>query len=146
MSEKKIDMLARHKARKFAVQAIYQWQLAQNCLNEIEKQFIEQFEGKRVDVPYFLMLFHEVPKNLTSLDDAFAQHISRTINEIDPVELAILRIASYELLNRPEIPYKVVINEALELTKTYGSTDGFKFVNGVLDKTAKDIRKLEHGQ
>lgn len=146
MSEKKIDMLARHKARKFAVQAIYQWQLAQNCLNEIEKQFVEQFENKRIDIPYFLTLFHEVPKNINSLDDAFAQHINRTIDEIDPVELAILRIASYELQHCPEIPYKVVINEALELTKTYGSKDGFKFVNGVLDKTAKDIRKLEHGK
>lgn len=140
----KIDLKARHNARKHAIQALYQWQLTQADLSDIEQQFQEEFLGSRVELAYFQELLHQIPQKITDIDKTFAPYLaSRAHNEIDPIELSVLRLATYELLFRLDIPYQVVINEALELTKTFGTQEGFRFVNGVLDKVAQQIRAIE---
>lgn len=138
-----IDMKARRNARKHAIQAIYQWQLTQFNICDIEQQFQDDYLGKRVDTPYFQTLLHEVPAHITRIDQAIAAHISRPMPDVDPIELAVLRLATFELLFRIEIPYQVVINEALELAKIFGSQDSHRFVNGVLDKVARIARPIE---
>lgn len=138
-----IDIKARHRAREYAIQALYQWSLTGQSLCEIEAQFITVSADKRVEHDYLRELIQLIPKHLADLDNEFSPFISRQVKDIDPIELSILRLATYELRYRIDIPYLVVIDEALELTKTFGSVEGFKFVNGVLDKTAKHLRTLE---
>ncbi len=133
----------RRKARHYGVQAIYQWQMSGSALADIESQFIETINPKKVEVPYFLELVRGVLTNLSSGDEEIAKHIDRDVENIDPVERAILRLAIWELSDRPDIPYRVVINEALELAKVFGAEDGHKYVNGVLDKAARNLRPLE---
>lgn len=140
---KKISMKARRKARQLALQAIYQWQLTAAPAKEIEQQFQEDDKLKKADAEYFQELVHGVPQEILILDNKMSEFLNRPVEELSPVELAVLRIATYELLHRLEIPYRVIINEALELTKTYGSVDGFKYVNGVLDRVAKLLRAQE---
>lgn len=125
---------ARHKARRFAVQAVYQWQMAGSDPQEIEKEFFEVHDINKFDVDYFKNLLHGVVQYQTRIDTEMTPVLDRPISELSPVEFAVLRVSLYELFYRPDVPYKVVINEALELTKTFGSVDGFKYVNGVLDK------------
>ena len=125
---------ARRKARKLAVQAVYSWQLSQNTFNEIEAQFLTDNDTSKVDVDYFLELLRGVGAFYKSLDEAIAPYLDRPISELDPVELAVLRIAAYELRERYDVPYKVAINEAIELAKSFGADDSHRFVNGVLDK------------
>ena len=134
---------ARHKARRFAVQAVYQWQMAGADPKDIEKEFFEVHDINKFDVDYFRALLSGVTQYQSRIDTEMTPVLDRPISELSPVELAVLRIASYELFYRPDVPYKVVINEALELTKTFGSVDGFKYVNGVLDKivTLNKLRK-----
>ncbi|NVJ49712.1 MAG: transcription antitermination factor NusB [Gammaproteobacteria bacterium] len=133
----------RRKARHYAIQAVYQWQMSGNALADIENQFIETINPNKVEVPYFLALLRGTLTKLSNLDEQIAPHIDRDIEQIDPVERAVLRLAAFELAERQDIPYKVVINEALELAKVFGAEDGHKYVNGVLDKVAKDLRPLE---
>ena len=133
----------RHKARYFAVQAIYQWQFDTTPVAEIHAHFNTNNNPKKVDVEYFSELFNGVVNNKVNIDDHIKPFLDRDIKELDPVELAILRIGTYELLFRLDVPYKVVINEALELTKIFGSKEGFKYVNGILDKIAKQTRSAE---
>lgn len=135
--------IARHKARELALQAIYQWQYTHDSASEIELQFHEDNEMSLIDIDYFSELLHKVPVNVHEIDTLIEEVIDRPFYELNPVELAVLRISTYELMHRCDVPYKVVINEALQITKTYGSTDGFKYVNGVLDKLAKALRPLE---
>jgi len=130
----------RHKARHYAVQAIYQWQFGINPIEEIQAHFDTKNNPKKVDVEYFSELLKGVVKNQMAIDEHIKNFLDRDISDIDNVELAVLRIATYELLFRLEIPYKVIINEALELAKVFGSKEGFKYVNGVLDKITKKIR------
>jgi len=140
-----IDIKARHRAREYAIQALYQWTLSGQTLLETEQQFMAASANKRVEHDYLRELIHTIPQHLDELDGNFSSFLSREIKDIDPIELSILRLATYELRYRIDIPYLVVIDEALELTKTFGSVEGFKFVNGVLDKVAKNLRKLELG-
>ncbi len=142
----KIKPSARRKARRLAVQALYQWQLSENEPKSIELQFEEDNETSKVDMDYFAELLHSVPRTLEELDTLIQPQMTRAINEVDPVERAILRIATYELKHRHDVPYKVVINEAVELAKTFGGTDGHKFVNGVVDKLAASLRAAEVAQ
>jgi transcription antitermination protein NusB len=130
----------RHKARYFAVQAIYQWQFDTAPIDVICAKFNTDNNPKKVDIEYFSELLHGVVNHQTAIDEKIKPFLDRDINELDSVELAILRIATYELLFRIDVPYKVVINEALELTKIFGSKEGFKYVNGVLDNVAKKTR------
>ncbi len=134
---------ARSRARWFAVQALYQWQLAGQNLSDIEQQFLAEEEIGKCDVEYFLELLHQIPKHLDELDGHLRPFLDRPIGEVDPVERAILRIGVYELAFRPDLPYRVVINEAVERAKTFGAEQGHKFVNGVLDKVAKELRAAE---
>lgn len=129
----------RRKARNLALQAVYQWQLSHASLNELSAQFLENCNPKKVDIKYFLSLLKGVLENCGTLDTSMKPFLDRPIAEINPIELAILRIAVYELVYQPETPYKVVINEALELTKKFGAEEGFKYINGVLDKVAKNL-------
>ncbi|MCL7462825.1 transcription antitermination factor NusB [Pseudomonas sp. NW5] len=133
----------RRKARSLAVQALYSWQMAGQPLNEIEAQFRVDNDFSDVDGAYFQEILHGVPRLKSELDAAFSSCLDRPIEEIDPVELAILRLSTYELRNRIDVPYKVVINEGIELAKVFGATDGHKFVNGVLDKLAPRLRSAE---
>lgn len=133
----------RSKARSLAVQAVYQWQMAgQNVQDIINHLLTEQAENK-LDTDYFRELVNGVAGELTRLDESLSPHLDRSIESIDPVERAVLRIGAYELASHPEIPYRVVINEAIEMAKVFGAEQGHKYVNGVLDKAAKGLRPLE---
>ena len=134
---------SRNRARQAAVQALYQWQLTQQPPDEIESHFINDHELEGVDLEYFHRLVREVPLHLHELDDHLIPHLDRDIEEVDPVERAILRIGAFELEFQPEIPYKVVLNEAVELAKTFGAEHGHKYINAVLDKVAGQLRASE---
>lgn len=137
---------SRNRARQAAVQALYQWQLTQQPPDQIESHFINDHELNGVDLEYFHHLVREVPRHLHELDDHLIPHLDRDIEEVDPVERAILRIGVFELEFHPEIPYKVVLNEAIELTKTFGAEHGHKYINAVLDKVAVHLRTGEVGR
>ncbi|MDD1649464.1 MAG: transcription antitermination factor NusB [Methylococcaceae bacterium] len=130
-------------ARRSAVQALYQWQLTGYDLSEIERQFVEEHGLGKGELPYFQDLLHNVPKALDVVDAALAEFTSRPVEQIDPVERAILRISTYELLQHPDIPYRVVVNEGINLAKEFGATQSHKFVNGLLDKIARKYRAVE---
>jgi N utilization substance protein B len=133
----------RRAARQLATQALYQWHMAKQSLNEIEAQFRVDNDFSDVDAAYFREILHGVPADKAEIDSALAPCLDITIEELDPVELAVLRLSTWELLKRIDVPYRVVINEGIELAKVYGSTDGHKFVNGVLDKLAPRLREVE---
>ncbi|MEX6503463.1 transcription antitermination factor NusB [Pseudomonas sp. 25A3E] len=136
-------MLARRQARSLAMQALYSWHMAGQALNEIEAQFRVDNDFSAVDGAYFHEILHGVPRQKSEIDGLFEPLLDRPLDEIDPVELAILRLSTYELKNRIDVPYRVVINEGIELAKVFGATDGHKFVNGVLDKLAPRLRADE---
>jgi len=133
----------RSKARSLAVQAIYQWQMAGQPVNDIVAQFLTEHETTKLDRDYFQDLILGVTSQLGQIDADLSQFLDRQIERVDPVERAVLRIAGYELLRHPEIPYRVVINEAVELAKVFGAEKGHRYVNGVLDKAARKLRPLE---
>lgn len=124
----------RHRARKLAVQAIYQWQLAATPWSELEKSFFTAVNIKKIDLEYLRFLLFNVINHVNDIDAMIIPILDRSLDDLNPVELAILRLAVCELLYQKDVPYKVVINEALELEKVFGSTDGFKYVNAILDK------------
>ncbi len=134
---------ARTNARKAAVQALYQWQMTGQSLVEIERQFIEEDRLKDAQKSYFTELFHGVPKNLAEIDLALTEFVDRPVDMIDPVERAILRIGVYELTNRLDMPYRVVLNEGINLAKYFGADGSHKYVNGILDKVAQQKRTVE---
>lgn len=141
--ENSTNTAAKHNARRYALQAMYQWQLSDAAITDIETEFLLHHIEKKIDLEYFKTLLHGIPTSLDVIDAHIKPLLKRPFNEIDPIELAMIRIAVYELQYRPEIPYRIIINEALELTKKFGSSDGFKFVNGVLDKIARNVRPDE---
>ena len=134
---------ARRLAREYALQALYQWQIAHNPPADIQSQFLAHPFNKKTDLEYFKELLHSIPNQHEELDCHMIPFLSRSIDELDPIELAILRISIYELAKRLDVPYRVIINEALELTKKFGSIEGYKFVNGVLDHVARKLRTHE---
>jgi transcription antitermination protein NusB len=134
---------ARHLARELAVQAVYSWQMSHNPVEQIELAIVTSNDMTKVDMEYFLELLRCVVKDCADLDKKIKPYLGRLPEELDPVEKAILRIATYELVGRIDVPYKVVINEAIELAKTFGAEESHKFVNGVLDKAIKTLRKDE---
>ncbi|MEH6595083.1 MAG: transcription antitermination factor NusB [Colwellia polaris] len=133
----------RRKARELAVQAVYSWQLSQNNIAEIELNFLTDNSARRFDIPYFQQLFNGVTTNVGSIDDKIAPHVDRPLDDVDHVEKAVLRVAVYELTNCLDVPYRVIINEAIELAKSFAADDSHKFVNGVLDKVVKLVRPNE---
>lgn len=137
------SIIGKQKARKLAVQSLYQWQMANADLAEIESQFRAIKNMEKVDIDYYKQLLYGVPKNLETIETELTPFLDREIAALNPVELAILRMATYELLNCLEIPYRVVLDEAVSLAKDFGSQDGHKYVNGVLHNLAKKIRVHE---
>jgi transcription antitermination protein NusB len=134
---------ARRQARHYALQAMYQANMTGDSARDIETQFIANQIKKKVDLDYFKELLHAALEKQDELDLLMKPFLKRPVAELDPIELSILRISIYELAHRPDVPYRVVINEALELAKKFGSVEGFKFVNGVLDQVAREVRKVE---
>ena len=138
----KTDITARRKARSLLLQALYQWQLSGTSVSEIEAQFRADNEG-RIDWPFFHEALLGVVTRLTEIDGLYAPFLDRALEDLNPVELALLRMGAWELATRIDTPYRVVINEGVELAKTFGATDSHKYVNGVLDKTARKLRSVE---
>ena len=133
----------RTRARRLAMQGLYEWQVAQNSAKDIETQFLIEKETKNVDTAYFRELLSKVVTHVDELDDYIKPLLDRSLEEVDPVECAILRLGAYELAKRPDVPYKVVINEAVELAKVFGADLGHKFINGIMDKMAARLRLEE---
>ena len=134
---------ARRRSREFALQGLYQWQLAAAEIFDI-KQHLATVKGfDRADEAYFSSLLSGVIEHAAGLEDVLQPHLDRKFSELSPIERGVLLIAAFELSNLPEVPYRVIINEAVELAKSYGGTDGYKFVNGVLDKLAVAARPQE---
>jgi N utilization substance protein B len=136
---------ARSIARKLAMQALYQWQLTQQSAAEIQKQFLESEESAGVDREHFEELVVKSIAQHEELETALAPYLDRPLDQLDPVETAILLIGMYELRERLDIPYRVVINEAVDLCKRFGATDAHKYVNAVLDRAARELRAAERG-
>jgi len=132
-----LDHRARHRARHRLVQALYQWQIGGDDPLEIERQFLYHRHPGSVDQAYFADLMRAVPAELERLDAAIDPWLDRPFTTLDPVEKVILRLGSYELLERPEVPYRVVLNEAVELTRVFGGEQSHRFVNGVLDRVGR---------
>ncbi|MBE1286729.1 MAG: transcription antitermination factor NusB [Alteromonadaceae bacterium] len=134
---------ARRRAREMALQGVYSWMLSNNDVASIELNLATTNEMGKVDMPYFQELLQGSIKQVADLDVAIKPYLGRLPEELDPIEKAILRIATYELTQRIDVPYKVVINEAIELAKVFGAEESHKFVNGVLDKAVRTLRKHE---
>ncbi len=135
----------RRKARHYGMQALYQWHMAGAPLNDIEAEFRAEYDFDHVDLEYFQALLHGVPGKVDELEAALVPLLDRSIDELDPIERTLLRMGTFELADRIDVPYKVVINEAVALAKKFGATDSHKYINGVLDKAARNLRKAETG-
>lgn len=134
---------ARGKARRLAMQAIYQWQMTGNDISVIAQDFIEENDMDTVDKDYFEELLSGVVNLVGEIDPVLEKYMSRTVDSVDPVERAIIRLACYEFLKRLDVPYKVVLNEAVMLSKKFCADNSHAFINGVLDKVAHEVRSME---
>ena len=133
----------KRRARKLALQALYQWLLSGHDLNEIETQFRVVNNMDKVDGEYFCRLLYGVPTQVDALDSSFSPFLDREVSGLNPIELTVLRIGAFELYHCPEVPYKVVLDESISLTKEFGSQDGHRYVNGVLNNLARQVRAVE---
>jgi N utilization substance protein B len=138
-----IDPVARSRARRRALQAVYAWQLAGGNVQQVIAQFAHEQAHEIADLEYFEDLVRGVLRHTAELDTALAEFVDREVEQVDPIERAALRIAAYELRHRPDVPYRVVINEAIDTTKRFGSEHGHTYVNGVLDHAAAAWRAPE---
>lgn len=138
-----VDPVLRTRARRRALQAVYAWQLSGASARDIVTQFAHEQAREIADLAYFEDLVHGVDTHRDALDAALAPFLDRTIEDVDPIERAALRIAAYEFTHRQDVPYRVVINEALESVKRFGSEHGHTYVNGVLDHAAAALRSVE---
>ncbi len=133
----------RRKARHYAMQALYQWHMADAPLNVIEAEFRSDYDFDHVDLEYFQALLHGVPGCVDELEAVFEPLLDRSIKDLDPIERTLLRMGTFELRERIDVPYKVVINEAVALAKKFGASESHKYINGVLDKAARQLREAE---
>ena len=133
----------RHRARELAVQGIYEWRLSGKKSALIEKGTRDEKSLGRYDTEFFGSLLNGAIARHEELAAQIAPHLDRKLDELSPVEYSVLLLGAYEMSHHPEVPYRVVINEAVELAKTFGGSDGHKFVNGVLDKLAAKVRAAE---
>lgn len=133
----------RRKARHYAMQALYQWQISRNALRDIEQQFCSEYDFSQVDLEFFQELLHQVPVHVGELEALLTPYLDRPIKDLTPIELSLLRMGAYELAHRIDVPFKVVINEAVALAKKFGAAESHKYINGVLDKLAKQLRAVE---
>ncbi|NOZ53540.1 MAG: transcription antitermination factor NusB [Gammaproteobacteria bacterium] len=134
---------SRSMARKRAVQALYMWQMTGVDLSDIDQQFVLEHDMKNVDLKYFKEILHKVPACIDEIDGHIRVLLDRPFNEVDPVERAVMRMGVYELQHRLDVPYRVIINEGIELAKVFGAEDGYKYVNSILDGVAKKLRATE---
>ncbi|GFE79702.1 N utilization substance protein B [Steroidobacter agaridevorans] len=134
---------ARSLARKLAMQALYQWQLTQQDAVEIKQQYLESEDSAGVDEDHFVELVTQVIARHEEITTALKPFVDRPLEQLDPVEAAILMIGMYELQRRLDVPYRVVINEGVDLCKRFGATDAHKYINAVLDRAAREIRAAE---
>ncbi len=135
----------RRVSRKLAMQALYQWQLGAAPWQDLYQQYAAEPEFSRADPPFFKAILSAVCPDAMALDAELTKYSDIEPARLDPIEHAILLIGFWELMQRPDVPFRVVINEAVELAKRFGATDGHKFVNAVLDKAARTLREAEHG-
>ncbi|MFT3763142.1 MAG: transcription antitermination factor NusB [Pseudoxanthomonas sp.] len=140
-----VDPVLRARARRRALQAVYAWQVSGGNAQQVIAQFAHEQAHEVADLEYFEDLVRGVMQHRAQLDEALAPYLDRTVEEVDPVERAVLRIAAYELLHRIDVPYRVVINEAIETAKRFGAEHGHTYVNGVLDRAALEWRAAEAG-
>jgi N utilization substance protein B len=147
MSEQASLAKARGKARRLAMQAIYQWQMTGDDVSTIETQFAEENGMTSVDADYFRELLYGSTGDTSEIDKLLEKYMDRVVSSVDPVERAILRMACYEFLKRLDVPYRVVLNEAVTLTKKFCAAKSHTFINAVLDKVAHETRTAEmaHG-
>ena len=143
MSEAKMKPAARRKARELALQGIYSWQMNGNTIESVELHLATTNDMSKIDLAFCQELLRDTAKKVVELDVAIKPYLGRLPEELDPIEKAILRLATLELTQRIDVPYKVVINEAIELAKSFGAEESHKFVNGVLDKAVKTLRRHE---
>lgn len=139
----KESIKGKRRARKLVLQALYQWHMSGQVISEIEAQFRAVTNMDRVDTDYFCKLLHEIPSKIEPLEAAISPFLDRSIKDLNPIELTVLRLSAFELMHCPEIPYRVVLDEAVMLTKEFGSQDGHRYVNGVLHHLAKQSRAVE---
>ncbi|WP_018694039.1 transcription antitermination factor NusB [Algicola sagamiensis] len=132
---------ARRKARSLAVQAIYSWQVTGHQIADVEHQYLLEQDVSKIDVSYFQDLVRGVAVNTKQIDEILSPFVARPFDEIDLIEKAVLRLGTYELKFRDDVPSKVSINEAIELAKSFAADDSHRFVNGVLDKVVKVVRE-----
>ncbi|HAU3862591.1 TPA: transcription antitermination factor NusB [Legionella pneumophila] len=136
-------MRGKRRARKFALQALYQWLMSGTDLHEIEAQFRTINNMDKVDGEYFCRLLYGIPAHVEALEASLIPYLDREINALNPIEHTVLRIGSFELFYCPEIPYKVILDESVSLTKEFGSQEGYRYVNGVLNNLARQVRSVE---
>ena len=134
---------SRRKAREFALKAIYEWKLSGNDVASIAQHLRDEEGYGVIDDKYFLILLNGATHEAAALEEALTPFLDRKLSELSPIESAVLLLGAYEALHCPDVPYRVVINEAVELAKSYGGTDGHKYVNGVLDKLLPNVRPNE---
>jgi N utilization substance protein B len=133
----------RHRARELAMQGVYEWRLSEKPASLIEKATLAEKSIGRYDLELFSALLRGIIAKNEELAEQLTPYLDRPVKELSPVEFSVLLLGAYELIHQPEVPYRVVINEAVELAKTFGGSDGHKFVNGVLDKLAAQVRAVE---
>ncbi|EIJ44191.1 transcription antitermination factor NusB [Beggiatoa alba B18LD] len=136
----KISPLARRAARERVLQALYQWLFTGQSVSSIEEQFLVDQDMSKVDIPYFHKLLHEIPLYTAGLNEKFSSFLDRPVAQLDPIEQVILWIGSYELSYCPDIPWRVAINESVELAKRFGADKSHKYINGILDKLAHRLQ------
>lgn len=137
------NIKGKRKARKLALQALYQWLLSGMELTEIDAQFRVANDMQTVDCDYFCRLLYDIPVKLAQIEAALIPFLDRPIDSLNPIELTVLRMGGFELLYCPELPFRVVLDESVSLAKLFGSQDGYRYVNGVLNNLARQARSIE---
>ncbi|MDA8554392.1 transcription antitermination factor NusB [Luminiphilus sp.] len=143
MSQPNTLAAQRRKARHFGLQALYQWTLSGAALADIEAEFRVDNDFRHTDGDYFTAILKGVTSDVDALEALFSPALDRPLDDLDPIERNLLRLGAFELRDRIDVPYKVVINEAVSLAKKFGATESHRYINGVLDKVARDIRTIE---
>ena len=143
MSQPNTLAAQRRKARHFGLQALYQWTLSGSALADIEAEFRVDNDFRHTDGDYFTAILKGVTSDVDALEALFSSALDRSLDDLDPIERNLLRLGAFELRDRIDVPYKVVINEAVSLAKKFGATESHRYINGVLDKVARDLRTIE---
>lgn len=146
MTEHNALAAQRRKARHYGLQALYQWTLSGASPSDIEAEFRVDNDFRHTDGEYFSAVLKGVVDDVDGLESLFEPALDRTLDELDPIERNLLRLGTFELRDRIDVPYKVVISEAVALAKKFGATDSHRYINGVLDKVARELRQIELAQ